>query len=116
LGLRITLSETEQVMTWKQVTLSNDDIVAYRHGELQDAFEAVFMAHSAPKDAAMFGRIPDHKVYDYYFSPGAVGVFRDVLETWKATDCARPDRDGTSLLVGHADAWDMLPEAKSDGT
>lgn len=77
---------------------------------LQEQFEAVFMTALAPKDAALFtnrqhiGR--DNHVY--YFSPKATQIFSVMLSAWSPTECDAPAKDSAALLVGHADAWDML--------
>ena len=103
-------------MSWKRVLLTRDDINAGKHIRLQDAFEQAFLAAVAPKDAAMFENDPNHDEYGYYFSPAAADIFGVTLAAFNASESHAPPLADTSLLVGHADAWDMLrPEASSDG-
>lgn len=89
--------------------MSTNDILANRHAQLQDAFEKMFMDTVAPEDAAMFENAPSPDEHCFYFSPGAVTIFGPILKSYGATECEAPPRGGTSLLVGHAGAWDMLP-------
>ncbi len=100
-------------MNWKLVTLNRDDINSSRHVSLQEAFENVFMAASAPMAAAMFENDPSHDEYGYYFSPRAVAIFGIDLDANSAEPCLPPPRTNTSLLVGHADAFVMLQDEGS---
>ena len=103
-------------MSWMCVMLNRDDIRAGKHIRLQNDFEQVILKTLAPKAAAMFEYDPSYYEFGYYFSPGAVEIFAATLETFNARECGTPPRTGTSLLVGHSDAWDMLsPYAKSNG-
>ena len=103
-------------MSWMRVLLTRDDVNAGKHIRLQDAFEQVFLTTVAPKEAAMFENDPSVDEYGYYFSPEAAEIFAATLDEFNASQCDAPPRAGTSLLVGHSDAWDLLsPDAKSDG-
>lgn len=90
-------------MNWHKVTLSHDDISAGRHIQLQEAFEAVFIASAAPADAGMFGG-REASVHFYYFSPGAVRIFGAVVERYSGVECPAPARSGVNILVSHAGA------------
>jgi hypothetical protein len=46
--------------------------------------------------------------YTYYFSPEAALIFSATLDALSATECGAPARDSVSLLVGHANAENML--------
>ena len=93
---------------WMRVTMTSKEVAAGRHIALQDAFEKVFMAALAPKDAAMFGYDKSYDEYGFYFSPGAVLIFASVLTSYGAEECSAPPRANASLLVAHNDAWDFL--------
>ncbi len=76
---------------------------------LQDAFQFLFTANVASKNAAMFGnRDEDLKNYFCYFSPDAVQIARIVIQTYGGVKCSAPMKDSVHLLVGHADAGDIL--------
>jgi hypothetical protein len=99
-------------MDWMKVTLANAE--AHDQGkwrQLQDSFEATFLAERGPADAAMFHG-NDHERSWFYFSPGAVHIFAAVLTLFKAEYCNKPPRPELGLLVGHQDAW-RLVEAQS---
>ena len=99
-------------MAWQKVTMTPEQVGYGEGAQLQDAFEKAFMAANAPAGVAMFG---EHKVTDsfsYYFSPAAVRLFSSMLDAFGASDTTPPSRDEVALLVGHADAWDMLPDGE----
>ncbi len=88
-------------MTWMRVTLSTDDITANRHGQLQDAFEVIWMAALAPKDAGMF-QLSSPTQYDYYFSPKAAKMARALLAPFKPESCPAPAWGDLTVLVADA--------------
>jgi hypothetical protein len=88
------------VTGWYRVTLSNSDVVARRHMELQKAFERLFLAHQWPSQAAMFASV-DTLAHHFYFSPGAVGIARDLIARYAGTECVRPEASDLVLLVGN---------------
>ncbi len=103
-------------MPWSLVHMSTDEIAAGKHIQLQVAFEAMFRARNAPKDAAMFGNRFVEDDYTYYFPPGASSFFSVVMSGFGARGCTEPDRELVSLLVGNSDAVTSLlrsvPKAK----
>ena len=102
-------------MSWVMVKLSADDITNMQEFRLQTQFEAIFMTALAPRDAAMFGnRDTAGGHFVFYFSPKAAEIFSPLLAKWSPKECSAPTRDSVSLLVGHADAWDMLPPQASN--
>jgi len=95
--------------------MSVNEIAAGTHIQLQVAFEAMFRASKAPKDAAMFGnRLPEDD-YTYYFSPGASRFFSVVMSGFGARHCPEPDPESVSLLVGNADAAASLLRSVPEG-
>ena len=88
--------------------MSVDEIAAGKHIQLQVAFEAMFKASGAPKEAAMFGNRGLEDDYSYYFPPGASRFFSVVMSGFGARDCPEPARESVSLLVGNADAVTSL--------
>ncbi len=95
-------------MSWHKIALTNDQVVAGEHMRLQDAFEAIFMATLAQRDAAMFGRSLKAGGDELYFSPAASKVAESLIRSGGGVPCAPPPKDGTDLLVGHAGAHDAL--------
>jgi hypothetical protein len=94
-------------MGWSVVKLSDNDISKMMGMQLQDRFESVFIAAHAPKDAAMFCNLnPTKDNYLFYFSPKATEIFSAFLGSSK--DCAPPRKDSVALLVGTADALDVM--------
>lgn len=79
--------------------MSDQDVIARRHMELQQAFENVFLAHRWPNDAAMFSSV-DTLAHHFYFSPAASRMARDLLKHYGATDCPAPAAADLVLLVG----------------
>src|SRR5262245_7545470 len=94
-------------MTWRVVRLSVADIARGRHVQLQNLFEAAFVATSAPKGAAMFMNRRPEDDYSYYFSPGARRIFGIILAAWSAMECAEPNGEHVALLIGHASAREL---------
>jgi hypothetical protein len=95
-------------MDWMRISMTSRDVAAGRHMRLQEAFEGAFMAAAGPMSAAMFENDPSPGEYAFYFSPGAVDIFRPVLATYRAIECEAPPAAGTSLLVGDVRVRNML--------
>jgi hypothetical protein len=85
---------------WYRVTLSNSDVVARKHMELQKAFETLFLANQWPRQAAMFANV-DTLAHHFYFSPGAVEIARELIARYAGTECAKPEVSDLVLLVGN---------------
>lgn len=102
-------------MPWMKVSLSADAVAEGSHIRLQDSFEEIFITAAGPARAAMIESSPNRGEYVAYFSPDAVSIFISVLSAFGAVDCDPPQRAGAALLVGHADALDMLgPSRKAE--
>jgi hypothetical protein len=81
-------------MPWMGVTLS----AAGRLGELQEAFEKIWIAAGAPPDAAMYGgeSARDNRCF---FTPAAVTLAQPLLSKWGAVNCPPPDTRKLIVLV-----------------
>jgi hypothetical protein len=103
--------------TWSKITLPNTRDVHVKAFRLQGQFEGIFRTALAPEDAVMFQDRNIDQGCTFYFSPKATQIFSSFLRTQALTptDCAAPERESVSLLVGRADAWNMLPEANNRG-
>ncbi len=67
------------VSAWYRVTLSDEEVIARKHMELQQGFETVFLANRWPNDAAMFSSV-DTLAHHFYFSPAAVRMAKGLLK------------------------------------
>ena len=103
---------------WQRVTLSNSDVVARRHMELQKEFETLFLAHQWPSQAAMFASV-DTLAHHFYFSPGAVAFSGDLISRFGGVECAQPEVSNLVLLVGNPGWKDAIfpgeTEARASG-
>ena len=95
-------------MHWSMVELTDAEISRMRAFRLQSQFRALFISASAPRDAALFERASRER-HVYYFSPKAAEIFSPYLAAWSCRDCSAPPRNSVEVLVGRADALDMLP-------
>ena len=96
---------------WIVVKMSDEDIARYQAFRLQGQFEAIFMTALAPRDAAMFGnKDPRRDNHLFYFSPKAAEIFGGLLGAFSPQPCEAPARDSVALLIGHQNAFDMLPK------
>ena len=87
------------VTSWQRIILSDEDVIARKHMELQQAFETIFIAHRWPSDAAMFSGV-DTLSHDFYFSPAAVRMAKDLLKFYSAAACPPPSPADLVLLIG----------------
>jgi hypothetical protein len=95
-------------VSWTMIKISLADIERNVHVVLKNQFESDFVKASAPTEAAMFGNKYMEDGYTYYFSPEAAQIFSAVLNALSPTTCGAPKRESVSLLVGHANALNML--------
>ncbi len=94
-------------MPWVKTEMNSVDLDMGKHIALQDAFEAAFMAFSGDADLALFSR-KSEGTWSYILSPEANKRIRPTLPKSEWAEISRPTREGTSLLVGIADARDRL--------
>jgi len=87
------------VSAWYRVTLSDEEVIARKHMELQQGFETVFLANRWPNDAAMFSSV-DTLAHHFYFSPAAVRMAKGLLKHYAAAECTPPSASDLVLLVG----------------
>ncbi len=64
------------------------------------------MAHSGPKDAAMFSNREPSFPTCFFFSPGAARIAKKVIDDYAGTECAAPSRDELTLFAGTAASFD----------
>jgi hypothetical protein len=88
--------------------MSDEDIRAHRYTRLQREFEAIFMTHGGPRDAAMFSNQDPARDHEFYFSPGALRIAGDIIRRYGGAPCETPSQSEAALLVGEADARRLL--------
>jgi hypothetical protein len=93
-------------MPWYRVTLNHQDIAGRKHIAMQRAFEAVFAATGAPKDAGLYKR-DKSQVYEYYFSPGAAKIAKSLIVSYSGVECAAPARSELVPLAEHVGSGDV---------
>lgn len=91
-------------MGWKQVTLSDDDIIGEKHRAMQDDFTKAFIAAASPPDAGLF---IDKETDVYYFSPKAVQIAGTLITRFGGRDCPAPLSTAVDTLVGSRSRADV---------
>jgi hypothetical protein len=86
-------------MPWKKVTLTREEIMASKHMRLQEEFTKIFMLKGAPAAAAMYCTMGQRDRGNYYFTPAAATLARNLLRSFRAVDCAAPDVRSLAVLV-----------------
>ncbi len=97
--------------SWNKVVMSDADIAQWKHMELQEEFEAIFMLSNPSKDFVMFGdRRFNGNNHNYFFSKEAMisPLVKALMVKYSGVCCDQPKQNEVSLLVGHADSWDIL--------
>jgi hypothetical protein len=99
---------------WYKVTLTQQEIAGLKNLTLQNAFQAIFMGNGGrPKDAAMFTHIETTFPADFFFSPSAVNIAKNLIGQYSGTPCPKPNNDELSLLVGTSESRQLLFGQKS---
>ena len=94
--------------TWFAINLGDAMLVGEALAQLEELFLSEYGKSGSTNKIAIFirheseGRL--HCEVKAYFSPEAVIVAKKV----DADPCARPSRDGLSLLMGSEDSWQAL--------
>ena len=83
---------------WFSKNLGNGTAAVAPTLEIQTAFGNAAAAAGLPTDMALFSKHDMRGNVSLYFSPGA----SDFAKTWGAQPCEKPEKEGLSLLVGHA--------------
>jgi hypothetical protein len=99
---------------WYKVSLpAKESGIRGKAKTLQDAFEALFQANYAPKNAAMFTHhAEDFENYFYYFSPDAASIARNLIESYGGVKCPAPRlAPDVILLVGRSGSREILLQA-----
>ena len=92
---------------WYMVEIPRGPEDAHHMRQLQDQYDAIFVAKGTPPKAAMYSFAEPGKPLRIYYSPDAAALLGDDLHATGATPCAAPSGTHYGLLVGHADAADI---------
>ena len=94
--------------SWFTKNLGDAMLAGEALAQIEELFLSVYRKSDSPKKIAVFIRHESeghlHCEVKAYFSPDAAMVARKL----DADPCARPSRDGLSLLVGPEDSWPAL--------
>jgi hypothetical protein len=104
-------------MSWYKITLPFAEAgIGGKAKELQTAFETLFKANHAPKNAAMFtSRDESFENCSYYFSPGTIAFAEALIRAYSGVTCEPPLAEEVNLLVGHDGAAQTLLPKKESG-
>lgn len=92
--------------SWYKVTMTGEEIHAGEGFKLQDEFTALFLAHRMPDAAVMFcSRAGVDN--DFYFTPEAVAIARELIAHYAGAECPTPAGSSLALLVGNA-RWERF--------
>ena len=94
-------------MPWQMIRLSIAQVVSGERERVRDSFVLAFAAAKRPHNAALFSR-PVVGGHELYFSPQAARIGKALIKQCDGSNCARPPKEGTRLLVGHKGACDRL--------
>jgi hypothetical protein len=99
---------------WFEFLLNNQMIAKGLLAEIVTAFHQVFRAKSCPPDMALFSSTT---TYDetfkqtttrLFFSPACFRYYPSLPLHYAVTACERPDMEGLTLLVGPANAFELI--------
>jgi len=98
-------------MSWFKVTLTSSQVSSGEMISIQNEFKNIFDAQGAPKDMALFALKEARSQDEFsilYFSPSSTTPANALISAYNGTPCGTPEKGESALLVGHADAWDLL--------
>lgn len=92
-------------MSWHQIHLSNDENIAGKQFQVQEAFAPITMANPASTGFAVFSRmnLTDGSV-DVFISPELAAVTGSLIATFGGQACQKPESGSVGLLVGNQNA------------
>ncbi len=94
---------------WSQITISLDQLTNDRLGfVIQDEFEKIYNANSAPKKMAMFADNTVKNGDKFYFSPECYQHIKHLLSSYSGEACQVPELQNLSFIIGHSDSVAIL--------
>ncbi|HEX2990679.1 MAG TPA: hypothetical protein VHO49_08365 [Anaerolineales bacterium] len=95
---------------WYSVSLGDGMMSPVPSAEIEERFQAAFLAAGKPPEMAVFTRSESegrlHCEVIAYFSPAAA----EVAKAFDARPCPKPAREGLGLLAGDKGSWPVLFE------
>ena len=98
-------------MEWIKISVTVEDVVCWKHAEIQNQFEKLFLALGAPKEMALWCVSPRDGGVDLYMSPGSAKYAGLLASIYGGSPAEAPTGPRLSFLVGHDDARKMLSKA-----
>jgi len=95
-------------MGWMKITMPRARADSGGYSQMQNAFDAAFVAAGGPRSAALFSNSFLAPECVFYFSPGAVAIFSAQLALMDAESCERPFPGGLISLVGNGESFNLL--------
>ena len=97
---------------WYKIKLSLDQVSSGIEISVHEEFNKVFKALSDPEGIALFAtnsyKLINEKYLEMYFSPDAVKLCKHIIDEYHGTECDKPAKKGLYLVMGFADAWNLL--------
>lgn len=75
-------------MEWHKIKFKQNDLKNYQSAV--DAFEVLFLAHGAPKEAALFSNLESEDDYELYFSPYGSEIAEGIISKYSGFSCKKP--------------------------
>ena len=100
-----------ETMSWYKISLTNEQVTDQEMFNIQHRFRELFMKTGGPKDMALFcsaSPVSKEEFAIIYFSPSCSPVTDLIIAQYWGEPCEKPAKDVVALLMGHADAWDLL--------
>lgn len=96
-------------MNWSKISipanLDQEDLI----NEIQQVFDALFLAAGCPRDMALFERILPGGEVDLFLTPVATAYAAELVHEFSGAACNEPEKDELGLLDGHIRASRMPP-------
>lgn len=96
-------------MNWSKISIQADldqeDLV----NEIQQIFDALFLAAGCPRDMALFERTKPGGDMELFLTPVATAYAAELVHEFNGMACNEPNKDELDLLDGHIRASRMPP-------
>lgn len=100
-------------MNWSKITVAQDleqeDLV----DEIQQVFDALFLAAGCPRDMALFERTRPGGDVDLFLTPVASEFAAELVHEFNGSECGEPGESDLELLDGHIRASRMPQPAQA---
>jgi len=94
---------------WYRIHISNQENIAGKQFQVQDAFTPIIMVNTAPKEFALFSAYnSDDGTVDVFVSPQLASVTSSLLACFNAQVCEKPESGSVGLLSGNQYALEFF--------